>query len=41
MSKSIANNNGILMSTAINYNSFVRIAEIVRPGNISFKVKQY
>ena len=38
MSKTIYNNNYILKSTAINYDSFVRIAKILRPSNISFKI---
>ena len=41
MSKTISNNNNILKSTSINYDNFVRIAKILRPSNISFKIKQY
>lgn len=41
MTKSIFNNNNILKSTAVNYDAFVRIAKIIRPSNISFRLKQY
>lgn len=41
MSKTIYNNNNILKSTSINYDSFVRIAKILRPSTISFRIKQY
>lgn len=41
MSKNISNNNNTLKATSIDYSSFVRIAQIVRPTNISFKLQYY